>query len=123
MTVRDNPVKRIMVVQKIDGKLVIDIQGTVHVPIELKLRPVSTQKRNLRNLESTGLITQARDQIEGHCCRVFLDPTGKDAHHSPRRYVPLGETTRRHVSADVRLEEKHQNVSSEEKEHLHPNPM
>lgn len=46
MTVRDNPVKRIMVVQKIDGKLVIDIQGTVHVPIELKLRPVSTQKRN-----------------------------------------------------------------------------
>ena len=44
MTVRDNPVKRIMVVQKIDGKLVIDIQGTVHVPIKLKLRPVSTQK-------------------------------------------------------------------------------
>lgn len=44
MTVRDNPVKRIMVVQKIDGKLVIDMQGTVHVPIKLKPRPVSTQK-------------------------------------------------------------------------------
>ncbi len=43
MTMRDNPVKRIMVVQKIDGKLVIDIQGTVHVPMKLKLRPVSTQ--------------------------------------------------------------------------------
>jgi hypothetical protein len=43
MTVRDNPVKRITVVQKIDGKLVIDIQGTVNVPIKLKLSPVSTQ--------------------------------------------------------------------------------
>jgi hypothetical protein len=36
---------------------------------------------------------QARDEIEGHCCRVFLDPTGKDTHHSTQRYVPLGETT------------------------------
>jgi hypothetical protein len=30
---------------------------------------------------------------EGHRCRVFLDPTGKDTHRSTRRYVPLGETT------------------------------
>jgi len=44
MTVRDNPVKRIVTVQKIDGKLVIDVQGTVHVPIKLKLRSVATQK-------------------------------------------------------------------------------
>jgi hypothetical protein len=44
MTVRDNPVKRIMVVQKIGGKLVIDVQGTVQVPFNLKLRSVSFQK-------------------------------------------------------------------------------
>ena len=44
MTVRGNPVKRIVTVQKIGGKLVIDVQGTVHVPINLKLRSVSAQK-------------------------------------------------------------------------------
>lgn len=44
MTVRDNPVKRIMVVRKIGGKLVIDIQGTVGVPIKLKLISVPVPK-------------------------------------------------------------------------------
>jgi hypothetical protein len=44
MTVGDNPVKRIMVLQKISGKLVINVQGTVHVPVNLKLRSVSAQK-------------------------------------------------------------------------------
>lgn len=44
MTVRDNPVKRIVTVQKIDGKLVVGVQGTLHVPIKLKLRSVFTQK-------------------------------------------------------------------------------
>jgi hypothetical protein len=42
MTVRGNPVKRIVTVQKIGGRLVIDVQGTVHV--NLKLRSVSAQK-------------------------------------------------------------------------------
>ena len=36
MTLQDNPVKRIMVVQKIGGKLVIDVQGTARVPIKLR---------------------------------------------------------------------------------------
>jgi hypothetical protein len=36
---------------------------------------------------------QARDEIEGHCSRVFLDQTGKDNHNSAQRNVPLGETT------------------------------
>jgi hypothetical protein len=44
MTVRDNPVKRIVTVQRIDGTLVVGVQGTLHVPIKLKLRSVSTQK-------------------------------------------------------------------------------
>jgi hypothetical protein len=44
MTVRDNPVKRIVTVQKIGGKLIIDVQGTLHVPINLKLRSVADQK-------------------------------------------------------------------------------
>jgi hypothetical protein len=44
MTMRDNPVKRIVTVQKIDGKLAVGVQGTLHVPIKLKLRSVSTQK-------------------------------------------------------------------------------
>jgi hypothetical protein len=44
MTVRDNPVKRIMVVQKIGGKLVVDVQGTVRVPIKLKLISVPAPK-------------------------------------------------------------------------------
>jgi len=39
MTLRDNPVKRLMVVRKIGGKLVVDVQGTVRVPI--KLKPIS----------------------------------------------------------------------------------
>jgi hypothetical protein len=38
MTVRDNPMKRIMVVRKIGGKLAVDVQGTVRVPIKLRLR-------------------------------------------------------------------------------------
>jgi HxlR-like helix-turn-helix len=47
--------------------------------------------RTLRNLESTGLIAR-RDEVEGHCGRVFLDATGKDTHRSTQRYVPLGKT-------------------------------
>ena len=39
MTVRVNPVKRMMVVRKIGGKLMVDVQGTVRVPI--KLKPIS----------------------------------------------------------------------------------
>lgn len=35
---------------------------------------------------------QARDEFEDHCCRVFLDPTGKDNHRPTRRNVPLGKT-------------------------------
>ena len=35
---------------------------------------------------------QARDEVEGHCGRVFLDAPGKDAHRSTQRYVPLGKT-------------------------------
>ena len=35
---------------------------------------------------------EARDEIEGHRGRVFLDTTGKDDHRSTPRYVPLGKT-------------------------------
>lgn len=35
---------------------------------------------------------QARDEIEDHCCRVFLDRTWKDNHRTAQRYVPLGHT-------------------------------
>ena len=35
---------------------------------------------------------QACDAIEGHCCRVFADPNGKDNHRSTQRHVPLGKT-------------------------------
>jgi hypothetical protein len=35
---------------------------------------------------------KARDVVEGHCGRVFPDPTGKHDHRSTRRHVPLGET-------------------------------
>ena len=44
MTVHDNPVKRIVVVRKIGGKLVVDVQGTVRVPIKLKLISVPAPK-------------------------------------------------------------------------------
>ncbi len=44
MTVRDNPVRRIIVVRKLGGKLVIDVQGTVRVPIKLKLNSVPDPK-------------------------------------------------------------------------------
>ena len=30
--------------------------------------------------------------IESHCCRVFVDSTGKDNYRSARRHVPLGKT-------------------------------
>lgn len=36
---------------------------------------------------------QTGDEIESSCCRVFLDPAGKDAHPATQRHVPLGETT------------------------------
>ncbi len=51
---------------------------------------------------------QARYESEGHCCRVLLDPAGKDNHHSTQGHVPLGKTTRqgrecrRILSASVR---------------------
>lgn len=45
MTVRDNPVRRIMLVRKVGGKLVVDIQGTVRAPIKLKLASGSTPKK------------------------------------------------------------------------------
>jgi hypothetical protein len=48
MTLRDNPVKRILVVRKIGGKLVIDIQGTIRVPI--KLKPISVPAPNTRTI-------------------------------------------------------------------------
>jgi len=32
------------------------------------------------------------ERIEGHRCRVFLDPAGKVDHRSTRSYVPLGKT-------------------------------
>jgi hypothetical protein len=44
MTLRDNPVQRLMVVRKICGKLVVDVQGTVRVPIKLKPIPVPASK-------------------------------------------------------------------------------
>jgi hypothetical protein len=44
MTVHDNPVKRIVVVRKIGGKLVVNVQGTMRVPIKLKLVSVRTPK-------------------------------------------------------------------------------
>src|SRR5580704_7722300 len=34
----------------------------------------------------------ARDEIEGHRCRVFPDPTRNDTHCSTQGYVPLGKT-------------------------------
>ena len=48
MTVRDNPVKRIMVVRKIGGKLVVDVQGTVRVPI--KLKPISVPALKIQTI-------------------------------------------------------------------------
>jgi len=48
MTLRDNPVKRILVVRKIGGKLVIDIQGTIRVPI--KLKPISVPAPKTRTI-------------------------------------------------------------------------
>ena len=44
MTVHDNPVKHIMVVRKIGGKLVVDLAGTARVPIKLKLVSVPAPK-------------------------------------------------------------------------------
>ena len=44
MTVHDNPVKRIMVVRKIGGKLVVDVAATARVPIKLKLVSVDAPK-------------------------------------------------------------------------------
>ena len=47
MTVRDNPVKRIMLVRKVGGKLVVDIQGTVRTPSKLKLVSGSAPKKQI----------------------------------------------------------------------------
>lgn len=41
MTVPDNPVKRIVTVRKVNGKLAIDMQGSEHRPVQLKMRSSS----------------------------------------------------------------------------------
>jgi hypothetical protein len=54
MTLRDNPVKRLMVVRKIGGKLVVDVQGTARVPI--KLKPVSVPGPKMRAIFPVGSV-------------------------------------------------------------------
>jgi hypothetical protein len=46
-------VKRIMTVRKVSGRLVVEVQGTVRVPIKLKLRAIddvvkAQDDRNMR---------------------------------------------------------------------------
>ena len=48
MTLHNNPTKRIMVVRKIGGRLVVDVQGTVRVPI--KLKPISAPTPKTRTI-------------------------------------------------------------------------
>ena len=48
MAVHNNPVKPIVVVRKIGGKLVVDVPGTAQVPIKLKLRLSSCSKDTRR---------------------------------------------------------------------------
>jgi hypothetical protein len=50
---------------------------------------------------------QARDEVAGHCGRVFFDATGKDTHRSTQRYVLLGKRYRKGVTADVYLSQAH----------------
>lgn len=45
MTVRDNPVKRIIVVRKISGRLAVGVQGTVQSPLAFNLRSVTARKK------------------------------------------------------------------------------
>jgi hypothetical protein len=54
MTLRDNPVKRLMVVRKIGGKLVLDVQGTV--PVRIKLKPVSFPGPKMRAFFPVGSV-------------------------------------------------------------------
>jgi hypothetical protein len=44
MTVRDNPVKRIILVRKISGKLAVGVQGSVEAPLAFNLRPLAVPK-------------------------------------------------------------------------------
>lgn len=44
MTVHDNPVKRIVTVRKVDGKLAIGLQGAEHRPVPLKMRSSCAQE-------------------------------------------------------------------------------
>jgi hypothetical protein len=80
----------------------VDTQGFVFAEREaLSARAVAppTRKRlptdayqNSSQSRIDRINRQARDEVEGHCGRVFLDPTGKDARRSTQRYVPLGKT-------------------------------
>jgi hypothetical protein len=57
MTVRDNPVKRIMVVRKIGGKLVVDVQGTVRGADQtIKLKLVSVPAPKIRTIFPVGSV-------------------------------------------------------------------
>ena len=54
-----------------------------------------------------GIDRQAGDEIEGYCCRVFVDSTGEDNDCATQRYVPLwAQRYSKHVSADVHLAEE-----------------
>ena len=77
----------------------VDNQGFVFAEREaLSTRAVAPPRRKrlpadaYENSSQSRINRQARDEVEGHCGRVFLDATGKDTHRSTQRYVPLGKT-------------------------------
>jgi hypothetical protein len=45
----------------------------------------STQSRIFR------IDCQELDHFKASCCRIFIDPIGKDNHRSASRHVPLGQ--------------------------------
>ena len=50
-----------------------------------------------------GIDLEARDGVEGHCGRVFLDPPGKDDHRSAQGHVPPGKAILQGGDAHVHL--------------------
>jgi hypothetical protein len=71
-------------------------------PLPWKRLPTDAHKNSSQSrIDRTN--HQARYESQGHCCRVFLDPAGKDNHHSTQGMCRWARRHGRDVSADVYL--------------------
>jgi len=75
-------------------KILFSLKQRPHRHGELGRNLGGVSQRRLTNAAQSGIHRigrETRNEIESDCCRVFLDSTGKEHHHSAAGDVPLGK--------------------------------